>query len=309
MASSTEHIDELLEWRPGAADAARTNVFAAFAWGARRASSSWALILLLWLVFVALALGGGDALLAALRAPAGAADAWSSFVNNTVGGSPFGRPLARGLYRVVAFESPIRLLWVPSAWFLLLYGVLSGGAIAWLHGPRPAPLLAQLGAACGRYLCRFARLLVAALLLGWLIATLSSRLPISEVQAVPGAAMVVALVASILLLAAILDYARVRTVTRDSRSMILELLRSARFFVRNFPHTLALELLLLAVTLVIAGASLAMHQVLAGLLSARAAEFLAVQLLVVALLWLRLAAWGAMLSLYQGLTLRRLERS
>jgi Na+(H+)/acetate symporter ActP len=90
--------------------------------------------------------------------------------------------------------------------------------------------------------------------------------------------------------------------------MVLELARSARFFVRNLPRTLALELLLLAVSAAIGLLAFAAGAALATVTSARTAAFVAAQLLVLGLLWQRLAAWGAMLALYQGLALRRLSR-
>ena len=308
MAPSNEPIDDLLEWHPGTPEAATTNVLRALAWGARRAAGAKLLIFFLWLAYALVAAGGGTALLDAARTRATLGDAVAWVIENTTAGRPPAGSPARAAYRALLLDSLTRQPWVPTGYFVLFYGLLAGGAIAHLHAPRPAPLLAQLGATSGTYAGRFARLLAVAWATTTLLLAAGSLLPLGEGGTASAATQVALLVASLAVVAAIIDYARVRTVARDSRSMVLELARSARFFVRNLPRTLALELLLLAVSAAIGLLAFAAGAALATVTSARTAAFVAAQLLVLGLLWQRLAAWGAMLALYQGLALRRLSR-
>lgn len=308
MAPSNEPIDDLLEWHPGAPEGASADLLPALAWGARRASNAKLLIFLLWLAYLAVAGGAGPALLDAARTDATVGEAVRRVIDGgATAVSPADTPV-RAAYRALWLESLTRQLWLPTAWFVLFYGLLAGGAIAYLHAPRPAPMVAQLGANSGTYAGRFARLLVA----GWGLATsliaLGNRLPIGNGGTASIAVQAALLVATLTVAAAIIDYARVRTVARDSRSMVLELARSARFFVRNLPRTLALELLLLAISAAIGLLAFTAGAALATVTSARTAALVASQLLAVGLLWQRVAAWGAMLSLYQGITLRQLSR-
>jgi hypothetical protein len=308
MAPSTEHLDQLLEWHPGAGDAATANVAQAMARGARRASRAKLLIVLLWLAYVVLALEGGSALLGVLHSSLSPTQALSLVVDSATRPSIVGRPISGALFNVVFVQSVSRELWSPSAYFLLFYALFAGGAVSYVFSPRPAPLLAQLGAASGAYAGRFSRLLLIAagafFALRWL-ADVPARWGFAEVA--PDLQLVV-LLAALLILAAIVDYARVRTVARDSRSMLLETARSARFFVRNLPRTLALEALILLLVALATSLSLALAASMRLAMSPPAADFIATQALTVALLWIRLAAWGAMLALYQGITLQRLAR-
>lgn len=308
MAPSTEPLDDLLAWHPGAPEAATTSVPAALAWGARRAAGAKLLIVLLWLAYVLLVLGGDGALLGALRTPAALPDAAQAIIDNATAAGATAPVSATALYRIVVLESFTRQPWVPSGFFLLLYGVLAGGAISYLHAPRPAPLLAQLGATAGAFTGRFLRLLLAAATAIWLLMRGARFLPAGNTGETAQALQLGLLLAALMALAAIFDYARVRTVARDSRSMVLELARSARFFVRHLPRTLALEIALLLLTVAVGTLVLGVRALLAAAFEPRTATFLASQITVVGLLWVRLTAWGAMLALYQGIALERLSR-
>lgn len=305
---ASEHIDQLLEWQPGPSEAGTTNVLAALAWGARRASRSKLLIVYLWLFYVLLVDGAGSALLDVLRTSATLGDAVQEVLRHASAGTIFGngRGIAGATYRAVVFESIARQLWLPTAYFIAFYGLLAGGIISYLHAPRPAPLLAQLGAACGTYLGRFARLLATAAAAAW---AMVQGVNVLFADGTPGDTMwlqIGAVVATSWLLAAILDYARVRTVARDSRSMVLETARSTRFFLRNLPRTLALEMLFLLLAASSAVLALALAAALGLVFSTQVAVWVAEQALVVAFLWVRLTAWGAMLALYQGIAQQRL---
>jgi hypothetical protein len=310
MAPSTEQIDQLLEWQPGPSDAGTTNVLAALAWGARRASQSKLLIVYLWLFYVLLVDGAGTAILGALSSSATLGDAVQEVIRHASVGTIFGssRGLAGATYRAVVFESTARQMWVPTAYFIGLYGLLAGGVIAYLHAPRPAPLLAQLGATCGTYWGRFTRLLVIAAAVSWVLRNAADALFAGSATGTSVWLQVIAFVMTMWLLAGILDYARVRAVARDSRSMVLESARSARFFLRNLPRTLALEVLFILLAALSALVALALARGLEWVFSTRTTILIAEQALVLALLWVRVTAWGAMLALYQGIAQDRLAQ-
>lgn len=312
MAPSTEQTDLLLEWQPGPPEAATTNVLAALFRGARRANGCKALILALWLVYALVALGGADALLDVLRADSGPAEAAETLVQRGGGAAFLQRSWPRAVYGAMFLESITRRLWTPSPWFLLFYGLLAGAAIPYLHAPRPAPLLAQWGAAAGSWSGRFLRVLALNGCCFWLVVGGVGLLPArmtTGMNGFGGTVLLGALLATLLLLSAVLDYVRVRMVARDSRSVLLEAARTARFFVRHLPRMLALEALLLLLTGALAALVLALTGLLETLLPAGIAAFAGTQILIVALLWVRLTAWGAMLALYQGLALQRLSRA
>jgi len=305
MTSSTEQIDELLEWRAGSPEAATTNVFTALRWGVRRASRSKLLIFYLWLAYALIALGVGDAVRELLGGSSSVAEALRQ-ISQTAGlGAAWQEPALRAIYRAVFLDSMARQLLVPSAFFLLFYGLFAGGIISFLHAPRPAPLLAQLGATCGAYVGRFARLLAIAAAALWSVIYIGSGVFGGASSGTTEWLQIGALLLTLWLLAAILDYARVRAVARDSRSMLLESGRSARFFVRNLPRTLALEVLFLVLMGVVGLLTLQLVTGLEMVFSRHTAAVLGAQVLMLSMLWIRLVAWGAMLALYQGIALQR----
>ena len=309
MTPSTENTDQLLEWHPGPADAATTSVLAALAWGARRAWKSKLLLGYLWLFYFLLVEGAGSAILSALRAWSSWSMTARSLPAESIVGSLFSAQTVDAGYRTILIESVTRPLWSPSAYFVLFFGVIAGGCIAYLHAPRPAPLLAQLGASCGSYLGRFVRLILIAASISWLLTVIASALFVPGTAGSSVWVRVVLFQMTIALWAAVLDYARVRTVARDSRSMLLETLRSLGFVVRNLPRILPLEILFAALAFVTGAVVLAAAGALRGLLPAEEVAFVAEQVYVIALLWVRLTVWGAMLALYQGITLERLSKA
>lgn len=307
MAPSTEHIDALLEWRPGAPQAARPGPAGAFLQGARRACSAKLLIVCLWFLHLLFVEGVGTALLRALGAETTLAGAYRSLIDTFSNTSPFAARAADSTSLLV--DAAIRPLWEPSMYFVVLYSLLAGGIIAYLHAPRTAPLLPQIGAGCGTYLGRFARLLALAAVASWALHSLigSGLRPTLAGGASLGPRMLVGQ-AALALTATTLDYARVRTVARDSRSMLLEVARSARFFARNLPRTLALEAALTVLGVIIGAGAWATAEGLRRLVSPDLSLLITEQLWVIALIWARLAGWAAMLSLYQGITVQTLAR-
>ena len=306
MRAGDDQADDLLEWHPGLPEAARPGVAGALVWGARRASRSRLLIILLWGLDLLLVQRAAPLLLQPLRSW----EAWRA------SGEPLPAALAAalelpaapapwpvGVRALVAagVEAPI---WAPDPFFVLFYGVLAGGIIAWLHAPRPAALVAQLGAGSGVYAPRLLRLLLIAALVWWALLRLGGI--VAEIAGGRlGGLEPLVLWLTLGLVATTFDYARVRTIARDSRSMLLEAWRSARFVVRHLPRTVALQLVLWA-----AGGLLGLA--VAGLLSlagpATPAALVIGQLWVVGRIWIRLTMWGAMLSLYQGIALQRWSR-
>lgn len=306
MTPSTENTDQLLEWHPGPADAATTNALTAMAWGARRAWKSKLLLGYLWFSYLLLVEGVGGALLAAL----GASTSWSTVARalaaESAAGSLFSAQAVDAGYRTLLIEALARPLWSTSTYFVLFFGVIAGGSIAYLHAPRPAPLLAQLGASCGIYLGRFVRLILIGASIFWLIIAASTPFA-SRPSGSSVWVSVVLFQTAIAFWAAVVDWARVRTVARDSRSMLIEVARSLTFVVRNLPRVVALEILFAALAGVAGAVVLTAAVLWRGLLPAGLVVFVAEQAYVIALLWVRLTAWGAILALYQGITLKRLS--
>ncbi len=309
MTPSTENTDRLLEWHPGPPDAATTNVFAALAWGARRAWNSKLLLGYLWLFYFLLVEGAGSAILAALRASTNWSTTARSVAAESVAGSLFSAQTIDAGYSTILIESVARPLWSPSAYFVLFFGVIAGGSIAYLHAPRPAPLLAQLGASCGNYLGRFVRLILIAASIFWLLTVIASALFDSGTVGSSVWVRLVLFQLTIAFWATVVDYARVRTVARDSRSMLIETVRSLGFVVRNLARILPLEILFVALAFVAGAVVLTAAGALRGLLPVGAVAFVAEQVYVMALLCVRLTVWGAMLALYQGISLERLSKA
>ena len=306
MAPSTEQIDDLLDWRPGPSRAAAVNIVAALRWGMRRAWASKLLIGYLWLFHFLVVERVGPLLLQALRSSSPLAHQAMSAFESTAAASAFAAPATEDGYRRIVMASLERPTWSAEAHFVLFYAFLAGGVVAYLHAPRPAPLLPQLGANCGNYLGRFLRLLLIAAGAMWLFGGAAGLLLSSGTVGDMVWPRIIALQVTITGLAMVLDYARVRTVARDSRSMLLETYRSIRFVIRNLPRTLGLQFLLLALGGLVGGLVLALASVLHALLPPTATVVVAEQLYVAGTLWVRLVMWGAMLSLYQGITSQQL---
>lgn len=312
MTPSLESIDRLHEWQPGSPDAAATNVIAAIIWGARRAWGSKILIAYLWAFYVLI-----HARIAVIKAVNALLEILGIAASEPILAGEFNVLLssAQSLdtsYLGMILNSVARPLWSPNGYFFLFFGIIAGGAIAYLHAPRPASFLAQIGGNCGAYLGRFVRLILIAATLSWLISTLALILAPFISRLVPGYSrgryeLVVQFV--IVGCAVVIDYARVRTVLRDSRSMLMESLRSLRFVVRNLAWVVPLEILFFSFAALLGVAIFETANVLRSQSSFEYITFVGEQFYVLALIWLRLAAWGSMMALYQGATLKRLAKA
>ena len=306
MGATDDQIDDLIEWEPGPPQAACASPLGALSWGARRAWRSKVLILWLWLLQFVLVARALRSLLPPTRFwPAGASEPTASAAVLDASSRLWSLSSTLQATMVGSLERP---LWSPDVYFILFYGVLAGGAIAHLHAPRKGPFLAQFGAASGLYFGRFLRLLVVGAIGLWLLLGLVGLLA-PGLQLRGGWLGIVALEVCVSLLALTIDYARVRTVARDSRSTLIEMLRSLRFVFRHFPQVLLLQLLLLAVGVLVAVGSLMLARGLDAAGAGAVGTFVAAQIYVVTRIWVRLAMWGSMLSLYQGLIGEKLARS
>ena len=312
MNPGLESSDRLHEWQPGSSDAAATNVIAAAIWGARRAWDSKILIACLWALYVFF-----EARAAVVRAINALLEIFGIAGNEPILAGEFNVSLTpvQSLdtsYLGVTLTSVVRPLWSPNGYFILFFGIIAGGAIAYLHAPRPVSFLAQIGGNCGAYLGRFVRLILIAATLSWLISTLAVTLVPFISRLVPGFStgryeLVVQFV--IVGCAVVIDYARVRTVLRDSRSMLMESLRSLRFVVRNFSWILQIEILFFSFAVLLGVAIFETTDTLRSQSSFEHITFVGEQFYVLGLVWLRLAAWGSMIALYQGATLKRLAKA
>jgi len=309
MSSSTEQIDDLLEWRPGPPEAATTSVFGALAWGIRRAWASKLLVAYLWLFYFLFVERAATLFLQTLRATSSWADGARLVLESTAARSVFAGPGAETGYRSVLMVWFEWTVWSPEAYFIVFHGVLAGGIIAYLHAPRPAPLLAQLGANCGVYLGRFLRLLAVAAFLWWGLREVAGRIFAGDAIGDRLWLQLIAVQLGVAVLAMTLDYTRVRTVARDSRSMVIETWRSIRFVFGNLPRTFGLHLLLVGLAVLSGAALFGIGAALRATLPPSVAALVAEQLFVAGMLWVRLAMWGAELSLYQGLTAASLADS
>ena len=297
MPPRPEELDQLIEWHPGPPEAARASVLGALWWGLSRAWNSKLLIFWLWVVHLVVLRPGR--LVELLPFSSGIA-AWDLPIRASVGGPLWN---AQPGWPGVLLSGLETSLWSAQAIFFLLYGLLAGGAISYLHARRPAPFWAQFGAGCGVYFGRFLRLVavggaVFGLLL-WIDARADSLLGEN------GGWFLQALLPLLALLFAMtLDFARVRTVVTDSRSMIIETWRSLKFVFRNLPRTLGLQIALTVIGVALWSGLPPLARVLGA--DPRAA-FVIGEIYFVLRIWLRLASWAAFMSLYQGIATERLS--
>jgi hypothetical protein len=91
--------------------------------------------------------------------------------------------------------------------------------------------------------------------------------------------------------------------------MLMESLRSLRFVVRNLAWVVPLEILFFSFAALLGVAIFETANVLRSQSSFEYITFVGEQFYVLALIWLRLAAWGSMMALYQGATLKRLAKA
>lgn len=206
---------------------------------------------------------------------------------------------------------PAAILWL-GAFYLVLWLFLAGGILDRYARGRPTRSY-EFFTACGVYFVRFLRLApiialtyyilfayVHALLLGGVYEQLTRDVTAERTAFAWRLALYAAFGVLLVLANMVFDYAKVRAVVEDRRSMIGAVIAGARFVRRNFPAVVKLYLLngmlfvavLLLYALVAPGAGPAGATMWLG--------FAVSQLYLLARLWVRLVFFAAETALFQG---------
>ncbi|MFQ5743955.1 MAG: hypothetical protein ACE5HV_10250 [Acidobacteriota bacterium] len=316
MHASASELDDLLEWSPGPPDAARADILGAFRWGTGRAFHSKAVIFWLWLINLGLAL----VLVAPLYSLIYAHTATSSAAAQLSQGFTAVWWTDFSHAQAAALGTLPNTIWFAGAFYLMLHLLLAGGMLTFLHTDQHFPFFARFGAACGNYFGRFFRLLLIALACYWAVLWINGRLfslvlwwsdnGALQPQAWWGhLARNIFTVVLFFTVSLVFDYAKVRTVVTDSRSMLLEAARSFRFVFGHLLRTGSLYLLLLTAGALLMALYWAGARGLGLLGAALLPLFLLQQLYLAARLWLRLATWGGAISLFKGIANEQLAAS
>jgi hypothetical protein len=189
--------------------------------------------------------------------------------------------------------------------------------LSFLYSDQRFPFWARFGSACGAHFGRFFRLLLISLVFyglvfwidGLLFAMVDRFSDGGRLQPQAWWGHLIRSVITVILffgVSLLFDYAKVRTVVRDSRSMIIETARSLGFVLRNAVRVVPLYLLLALVAAVLMAAYWGLARALGGAGLGILALFIVQQIYVASRIWLRLATWGSAMSLYQGLMALRL---
>ncbi|MGH2669385.1 MAG: hypothetical protein ACRDH5_09780, partial [bacterium] len=211
-----------------------------------------------------------------------------------------------------AMEAQYQVLGLAALLYAVLSAVLSGGVIDILRSAPRSPFLPRFLGGCGRLMLRFLRLLpylaVVLYALYWLGRGLDRLILLAFDQTAHEVAAFWAMrgkqglmLLLLLLVAAIFDLARVLTALEDRAHMAGALLTATGFVARHAGSLLALYVMLLLLGLAI----FAPYAVLAWRLlpaASIAGLFAVQQLLMLVRHWLRVAAYGAALSLYRRTT-------
>ncbi len=162
-----------------------------------------------------------------------------------------------------ALPNFLQIVGVASLFYVILNTFFAGGVISALRSS-VRPSVREFLVLCARYFRRFFRLFLLTgsialilttvlLVLGGVLMSELYRVATSETVLFLGAGAVGAVIlAMILLLVMIADYAKIGIVTRDSNSSTRALIMSLRFIRRNLGPTLGLQTLLLSMTLFLA---------------------------------------------------------
>jgi hypothetical protein len=206
---------------------------------------------------------------------------------------------------------PPALLWL-GAFYLLLWLFLAGGILDRYARARPTRSY-EFFTACGVYFVRFLRLApmiglayyvllahVHPLIFGNLYGELTRDVTVERTAFLWRLTLYAVFGVLLILVNVVIDYAKLRTVVEDRRSMIGALVAGLRFVRRNLPAVAALYLLngLLFVAVLVLYALVAPG---AGAAGAGMWLGLAIgQLYLLARLWVRLVFFAAEASLFQG---------
>ncbi len=313
MSVEKNEFDDQMGRGTSSPGALQPSVLGAMWWGIRRAWQNKAVIFWLWLINLSVALF----LVAPLYAMIYDHTALSTSAEQLGSGFTATWWTDFSFAEGAALAAWQGSLWVAGAFYLVLHVFLAGGVLAFLYSDQRFPFWARFGSSCGTYFGRFFRLVLISLVfygvvfwIDGLLFEMVDRLSDNgglQPQAWWGhlirSVVIVALFFSVSLL---FDYAKVRTVVRDSRSMIIETARTLGFVLRNAPRVATLYLLLVSLGAALMAAYWGSSGVIEGTGAGLLALFVAQQTYVAARIWLRLATWGGAMSLYRGLTARRL---
>jgi len=309
-------FDDQMERGASSPGALQPTVLGALWWGMRRAWRSRSVIFWLWLINLSVAL--------VLVAPL------YTMIYDHTAISTSAEELASGFtatwWTDFSFAEGAALaaweggLWVAGAFYIVLHVFLAGGVLAFLFSDQRFPFWARFASSCGAYFGRLFRLLLISLVfygvVFWIDGLLFEMVErLSDNGGLQPQAWWGHLIRSVVTVclfftvSLVFDYAKVRTVVRDSRSMIIETARSLGFVLRNAPQAAALYLLLALVGAGLMASYWGASRTIEGTGAALFALFVAQQIYVAARIWLRLATWGGAMSLFRGLAARRLAES
>ena len=217
-------------------------------------------------------------------------DNLSAFLDDTT------RPVA-----IVAFASAYVLLWI----------FLAGGILDRYARDR-ATRSSGFFAVCGVFFFRFARLavvqvIVYAFLFGWMHAWLFDRLYPNLIRdlTVERSAFLIrlALYAVFAFVLAgcnlIFDYAKVRAVVEDRRSVLGAITAAARFIGRNYAAAVALYVLDFLLFLIVIAAYAAVAPAAGGIGASMWIGLIVSELYIAARLWVKLVFWASEIALFQ----------
>jgi hypothetical protein len=313
MNNETYEFDDLLERGTANPDALQPTVAGALGWGVRRAWRTKIVIFWLWLINLSVAM--------VLVLPVYALIYDHTATSTTA--ARLGEGFTATWWTDFSFAQGATLavweghLWLAGAFYLLLHVFLAGGMLSFLYSDQRFPFWARFGSACGAHFGRFFRLLLISLVFyglvfwidGLLFAMVDRFSDGGRLQPQAWWGHLIRSVITVILffgVSLLFDYAKVRTVVRDSRSMIIETARSLGFVLRNAVRVVPLYLLLALVAAVLMAAYWGLARALGGAGLGILALFIVQQIYVASRIWLRLATWGSAMSLYQGLMALRL---
>ena len=286
------------------------SVTRAFLTGFRRASSQPKMLLVLYLVNLLMSIPLALAL--------------HSVLESGLGGSLASSQLLGGLdFTVwqdftVAHQGELSAVFSQIVWVVLVslfvQTFLAGGILARVCNPEGSFSASAFFGGCGNYFFRFLRLFlifaivvcVDGAVVGLLVGTLEDALTkhaLSEVTdlwvKIGGAVLFLIPLVVVLMVA---DYARVRTVVEDERSMWRCAGRAAKFVLGRLRKTFALQVALLLVALFLFAIYLWLDLAIGMTTTATIVLMMIIQqLFMVSRSWMRVATYASELTLYDGL--------
>ena len=209
-----------------------------------------------------------------------------------------------------ALDLDFRVLGITALLYIVVASVLTGGVLDALRSAHRAPFLPRFFGGCGRFAFRFLRLLpylaVGLVAVHWIgraidrvifLAFDQSTHEIAAFWALRGKQGLMLLL--LVILAAILDLARILTVLEDRTHMIGALRTAFGFVMRHFVRIISLYAMLLGLGLLLLVAYLLVgHRLLPS--TSILGMFLLQQVVMLLRHWFRVAGYAALMALYRG---------